>query len=96
MRVSQVYQYDNNENLSNVSHKSNLLNNPDFETFDSNGNVANGWNMYIGQGINETYEMLAISAVEEKRAQQMTATGLPVEDGMNIWQNYYTQGGRYI
>lgn len=49
--------------------------------------------MYIGQGINETYEMLTTSAVEGKRAQQLTARGLLVGDGMNIWRNLYTQGG---
>lgn len=88
------YQYDKNGNLLVRSNNKNLLSNSGFKiSGDTAGEGAKGWNKYVGQGINGSYDLVT-SSLDGGKAQKMTATGLPNSDGMNIWQNFFTEGGK--
>ncbi|OKP89739.1 hypothetical protein [Paenibacillus sp. P32E] len=73
----------------------NLLFNGEFKGNYKPDGTADGWNRYVGQGINGEYKVINSQQTPNRMLQQIKAIMIPNKgDGMNVWQDISTSGGK--
>lgn len=88
------YSYDLNGNRIKTKLNNNLISNSSFEIDQNIEGVANGWSVYIDQGIIGKYDLTTAVVSEGKQAQMISASSIPKSgNAMNIWQEFLVSGG---
>lgn len=78
-----------------LGEATNLLFNGEFEGNYKTDGTADGWNIYVGQGITGEYKVINSLQTQNRTVQQIKAALISSKgEGMNVWQDFSIGGGK--